>query len=400
MGILLLHADARAIPLPTGYVHTVITSPPYWGLRNYGVVGEIGSEGSPEAYVASLLAVFQEIWRVLREDGTCWLNLGDSYANDGKWGGETGGKQAYLPDADRKRNGREKRITGLKPKELVGIPWRVAFALQAAGWYLRSDIIWSKPNPMPESVLDRPTRSHEYIFLLTKRPRYYYDAEAVRETAIGADRVRADRFGGNKHGASTTKHSDGSVFVNATGRNRRSVWTITPKPYRGAHFATFPPELVEPCLLAGSSPEVCVACGAPYQRQIEKGGPKLDQQQACGGDQEGHYDGVAQKDYASGGAQDPSAVKARILAGMTERRTIGWAATCACDEGTAPAVILDPFGGSGTTAMVADRHGRLGISLDLKGEYCRLAAIRTGVVEAPQTTQEAVPVVDPDPPVA
>ena len=243
--------------MPDESVHCCVTSPPYWGLRDYGHDGQIGLESTPEAYVARMVEVFREVRRVLREDGTCWLNLGDSYANNGardssKVGGFTG---------DRIRRGvkgtmdsRPREIPdGLKPKDLVGIPWRVAFALQSDGWWLRQDIIWHKPNPMPESVTDRCTKAHEYVFLLTKSERYFYDAEAVREMAkpwnkgrLNAPKLGSDRiFGAGKAGC-TSKHYD--VIK---GANRRSVWTVPTKPYSGAHFAVMPPGLVQPCILAG-----------------------------------------------------------------------------------------------------------------------------------------------------
>ena len=168
--------------LPAESVHCCVTSPPYWGLRDYEVNGQLGLERTPNEYVMRLVGILNEVRRVLRVDGTLWLNLGDSYANDGKWGGSTGGKHAA--GLHGKQVGRQRRETGLKPKELVGIPWRVAFALQADGWYLRSDIIWAKPNPMPESITDRPTRSHEYIFLLAKAKQYYYDADAIAEPSV------------------------------------------------------------------------------------------------------------------------------------------------------------------------------------------------------------------------
>jgi DNA modification methylase len=279
---MLIRADARAVPLVDGSVHCVVTSPPYWGLRDYGTPGQLGLESSPDAYVASLVTVFREVWRVLRNDGTCWVNLGDSYNADGRKG------RAYMGTGKNKGYSAWVNKTGFgtKHKDLVGIPWRVAFALQADGWYLRADIIWSKPNPMPESVTDRPTKAHEYLFLLAKSARYYYDAAAIAEPAsdamytqvaqgydgqgrkaydaagvqnpsvvkariIGNVRKRADRFGGNKHSTATTKHSDGSVYTGRVTRNKRSVWTISTMPYPDAHFATFPEALVEPCILAG-----------------------------------------------------------------------------------------------------------------------------------------------------
>lgn len=245
-----INGDCRKIlsMMDDGDVDCCVTSPPYFGLRDYGVDGQLGLEATPEAYVAEMVAVFREVRRVLRDDGTLWLNLGDSYANDGKWGGSTGGKHAAGLHGDT-GIGRRKTHTGMKPKDLIGIPWRVAFALQADGWYLRQDIIWHKPNPMPESVKDRCTKSHEYLFLLSKSERYYFDAEAIKEPAIQAGRVRSDKMGGNE--GDDVHHSPGGTFEGADTRNKRDVWTIATKPYRGAHFATFPPELVRPCILAG-----------------------------------------------------------------------------------------------------------------------------------------------------
>jgi len=251
----LIHGDAIDVlqeRFEDESVQCCVTSPPYWGLRDYGVDGQIGLEGSPKEYVERLIEVFAEVRRVLRSDGTLWLNLGDSYAREGgntkgvsrHWDGRTsdpGGQHDKRPNA---------HLIGLKPKDLCGIPWRVAFALQADGWYLRSDIIWAKPNPMPENVKDRPTKAHEYIFLLSKSKKYYYDYEAILEPAKQAGRVRADKFGGNK--GDKVHHSPGSVFKGSDTRNKRTVWTITTKPYRGAHFATFPPDLIEPCVLAGA----------------------------------------------------------------------------------------------------------------------------------------------------
>jgi DNA modification methylase len=237
-------------------VQTCISSPPYWGLRNYGVDGQLGLEKTPEEYVARLVDVFREVRRVLKDDGTLWLNLGDCYATGGGKAGKT------HPDSKNPHAGiptfqpNRMPIEGLKPKDLVGIPWRVAFALQADGWYLRSDIIWSKGNPMPESVTDRPTRSHEYLFLLTKSRRYYYDHAAVKEPLKADTLARYERGRGtdtptrpNNHlGTGIPWEDDGS------GRNRRTVWSINTRPFKGAHSATFPPALVEPCLLAGSRP--------------------------------------------------------------------------------------------------------------------------------------------------
>lgn len=223
--------------LPDNSVQCVVTSPPYWGLRDYQVNGQIGLERTPDEYVANMVSVFREVRRVLRKDGTLWLNLGDSYVGGATKGENEGAKQRTNKGATWGNNSDlallKHKVKGLKQKDLVGIPWRVAFALQADGWYLRSDIIWHKPNPMPESVTDRPTKSHEYIFLMVKSARYYYDADAIREVAA---------YDGRKD-----IWQDGVAL-----RNRRSVWTVATHPYKGAHFATFPPALIEPCILAGS----------------------------------------------------------------------------------------------------------------------------------------------------
>ena len=365
-------------------VHCCVTSPPYFGLRDYGVEGQLGLEPTPDEFVAAMVAVFREVRRVLRDDGTLWLNLGDSYATDSKWGGSTGGKAAKgLHGAG--GGGRNRTSVGLPDKNLIGIPWRVAFALQADGWYLRQDIIWNKPNPMPESVRDRCTKAHEYIFLLTKSPTYYYDAdsisEAVSDTSIarwsqtrireqaGSNRVPGKTNGTMKavggmrrpqairavelakqHGlteehiaairsvgisdagkAKVTTNGAGKndphiqaladeakavlggyyrEFLIAEKRNKRSVWTVTTKPFKGAHFATFPPDLIEPCILAGSP---------------------------------------------SGGT------------------------------------VLDPFGGAGTTGLVAKQHGRNAILCELNPEYAAMARER---IDAPPVVKRRKPAND------
>ena len=303
----ILHGDciARMADLPDASVQTCVTSPPYFGLRDYGVDGQIGLEESPEQYVAKMVDVFREVWRVLREDGTLWLNLGDSYAATTRSSGASlkstlATKPTAAKTAAQRERGSWRTGTGdAKPKDLLGIPWRVAFALQADGWYLRQDIIWHKPNPMPESVRDRCTKAHEYLFLLAKSERYYFDAGAVKEKAVQGPHVRkrSSNFKGVGSLGEFGRHTSGGaeeIVCDGT-RNRRSVWTITPKPYKGAHFATFPPELVEPCILAGSRP----------------------------GD-----------------------------------------------------TVLDPFGGSGTTGMVANKHGRNAVLCELNASYIDLAKQR------------------------
>ena len=291
----LYQANALYLPIADNSVDCVVTSPPYWGLRDYHVDNQLGMESTPEEYCNNMTNVFREIWRVLKPTGTVWLNLGDSYVGTGHKGNWTD------PKHREGRNGqvvaKNNKVKGLKSKDLVGIPWRVAFALQADGWYLRSDIIWSKPNPMPESVQDRPTKAHEYIFLLTKSKNYYYDADAIREQAVG------ERWGGHKPINLNNTKDTNNVFNWLTRerdmmpphRNKRSVWLITTKPYADAHFATFPEDLIEPCILAGS-PE--------------------------------------------GG------------------------------------IVLDPFVGSGTAMVVAQKHRRKGIGIDLNKEYLDLAVKR------------------------
>jgi len=261
MSIVLLPGDCRdTLQFCVGdqEVQTVVTSPPYFGLRDYGHGGQIGLEQTPDAYVSKLVEVFREVRRVLRDDGTLWLNLGDSYAASRSYQVSDNKNPGAVATG---HESRARPPDGLKQKDLIGIPWRVAFALQADGWYLRQDIIWHKPNPMPESVRDRCTKAHEYLFLLTKSERYYWDAEAMQEPATG-------REPGNK----THKHADRVANEVAEGnhrertklglahtgardqRNRRSVWAIATQPYKGAHFATFPSKLIEPCILAGSRP--------------------------------------------------------------------------------------------------------------------------------------------------
>ncbi len=327
-------------------VNCCVTSPPYWGLRDYGVAGQIGLEPTPQAYVEKMRLIFSEVWRVLRDDGTVWLNLGDSYASSpvGTFNGGSqilAGRDLSSHESGSKFN--KLAASGLKPKDLIGIPWRVAFALQSDGWWLRSDIIWSKANCMPESVTDRPTRSHEYIFLLTKSARYLYDHEAIKEpciydvngTGTAARKARAEEhhkamptaerngirpggyknsvnFDGKNHGQEKQRgHSRRHDGFNdrwdhmekeeqCTGmRNKRDVWTVAPANYPEAHFATFPPELIKPCILAG------------------------------------------------------------------------------CPTG---GTVMDPFLGSGTTAAVALELGRHAIGIELSPEYVKLAQARCASV--------------------
>jgi len=327
-GGMIHYGDALTIlkKIQSRSINCCVTSPPYWGLRNYGVDGQLGMEPTPEEYVKNLVNVFREVKRVLRDDGTLWLNLGDSYAAGGNGGGtkKQDSNRGFLV-----MKGKAKTApAGMKPKDLVGIPWMVAFALRADGWYLRQDIIWSKPNPMPESVKDRCTKSHEYIFLLSKSPKYYYDAEAISEPVassttqrlnqdienqIGSERVPGKtngnmkavgpRYGGNKYTCHPDKFNrtkSGNIYEYHLTRNKRDVWVVTTQPFKGAHFATFPPELIRPCILAG------------------------------------------------------------------------------CPVG---GIVLDPFFGAGTTGLVAIQEGRDYIGIELNPEYVEIAEKRLNGVQ-------------------
>ena len=252
---MLIRGDARRIPIVGEAVQCVVTSPPYWGLRDYGIDSQIGLEATPEKYTENIVDVFRELWRVLKPDGTVWLNLGDVYCGGGR------GWEFCNPEGKQLTNRgcigitRSEMPLGLKSKDLLGLPWMIAFALRADGWYLRSDIIWEKKNPMPESVKDRPTKSHEYIFLLTKNQKYYYDADAIREPA---------QDWGTRKREGQTAFTDGvmpdgsphrgckDANFELRGRNKRSVWTVATQHYKGSHFAVFPERLITPCILAGS----------------------------------------------------------------------------------------------------------------------------------------------------
>jgi DNA modification methylase len=282
---------------------TCVTSPPYYGLRDYGHDGQIGLEQTPDDYVKAMVEVFDCVWDVLEDDGTLWLNLGDSYYNYRPGKGQAMNKQTVsktnqdLPTTNASLGN---KLAGLKEKDLIGIPWRVAFALQDAGWYLRQDIIWHKPNPMPESVKDRCTKAHEYIFLFSKKPQYFFDSEGIKEDAIWKNDKRAGKgrvtYDGKRQGGEG-EGQEAFVAIKDT-RNKRDVWSVPVRAYKGAHFATFPPPLIEPCILAGSR------------------------------------------------VND---------------------------------IVLDPFMGSGTTAMVAKQHGRRYIGCELNEDYRELQDKRLGV---------------------
>jgi DNA modification methylase len=381
--------------LPSGSVQCIVTSPPYFGLRDYGLprsvwggdpecahewnslsyqrrsndggkegtkqgtnlgangrdvpiehalcchcnawLGCLGLEPSPELFIEHCVVLFREVRRVLRDDGTLWLNIGDSYNGSGGAGGDYGA--GGLKEGQPRYPGRH--LGGdLKPKDLIGIPWMLAFALRADGWYLRSDIIWHKPNAMPESVTDRPAKAHEYVFLLTKSARYFYDADAVREPNVRLwDVANNGSVGKNGYKDHTpiTGGPPGTPEPNPAGRNKRTVWTIATAPYAAAHFATYPPALVEPCILAGTSQRgACPHCGTAWRR--------------------------------TSGIRPHGAVN--IV-------THGWEQSCACPAAEpVPCAVLEPFAGSGTTLMVAKRLVRRSIGIDLSADYLALAVER------------------------
>ena len=351
--------------------HCIVTSPPYWGLRSYLRAGdpakpmEMGSEPTPEQYVARLVDVFREARRVLRRDGTLWLVLGDSFASGGcgsrdpeRWPKQSRNDHAPVYT---------KRHAGLPGKSLLGIPWRVAFALQDDGWLLRSDIVWAKTAPMPESVHDRPTRSHEFVFLLAKSGRYFYDGDAVREPYASGGHWRASAHDlappGQKpqHGI---RRAHAAEPASVGGRNARDVWPLGPDPFPGAHFAVMPEALAERCLLAGTGPYACPGCGAPWRRVSERRivGPVWRQN----GERTGqHLTGDIERGRGT-------------VAFRYATLTTGWTPGCGCErnDGSGRCTVLDPFVGSGTTCAVAARLGRDAIGFDLNPDYCAMARRR------------------------
>ena len=305
--------------------------------------GQLGLEPTPDLYVQHIVQVFREVRRVLRDDGTLWLDYGDAY----------------------------------QEKQLLGMPWRVAFALQADGWYLRSDIIWAKPNPMPESVTDRPTKAHEYVFLLTKNANYFYDADAVREDSSESLIQRQGLFkepSPKEIVRGNIGFQPGLSGAYGSGRNLRTVWTIATQPYPEAHFATFPEALAERCIKAGTSEKGCCAtCGAPWERVVKRSTERVITEAAAAEGTGGYYHGQATKDYGAAKAQDPSETKRRILEAMTHPiKTIGFRPTCDHSGDPIPAVVLDPFAGSGTVGQVARNLGRSSILIEIKEEYVEL----------------------------
>lgn len=357
--------------------------------------GELGQEPTPDRYIRHIMQVCAGIRDVLRDDGTFWLNIGDSRSASGHgWGG---GSISEASGHSEKCGGYKGRkpppCWSLKQKDLMLVPFRMVIALQEAGWYVRQVNIWNKPNPMRESAKDRPTTAHEYVFLLSKSPHYYYDWYAVAEPVKADTVARGLRARGNDH-----KHSDGApgqpphsflqaqpnlsngkaIQVEGAVANKMSVWTITAASFAEDHFAVFPEDLVKVPILAGTSERgACAKCGAPYFRVLEDVAPDLNAQRACGGDSFGEYFGEAVKEYEGTGAQDASEVKKRILASMMIKRTRAWLPDCQCVADVVPCTVLDPFSGSGTTAKVAGEYGRSFIGIDLKPEFVEMAKRRS-----------------------
>jgi DNA modification methylase len=361
--------------LPDETAQCCVTSPPYYGLRDYGVQGQIGVEASPDEYVSRLVDVFREVKRVLRNDGTCFLNLGDTYAAN---------RSYQVADSKHKNVGNNTGMKvphGLKAKDLIGIPWMTAFVLRSDGWYLRSAIVWHKNSVMPESVRDRPTNCYENVFLLTKNDKYYWDDFAVAEEATMKPQNRyTERAKHPKGDVGIPLHRRAPGGTGSATRNCRNVWSINPQPFREAHFATMPPALAERCIMAGTSEKgCCVYCRKPWKRIVVKGEPDLDHMQACGGDTSGNYIGQSQKDYASAKAQDASETKRRILAGMVSKTTAGWKQDCGCpSHEPIPCLVIDPFSGAGTTSVAAETLGRDSAGIDLNPDYVQIAKNRVG----------------------
>lgn len=364
--------------LPDGIAHTCVTSPPYWGLRDYGVPpriwdgspgcvhswgpkdrgrfcercgaweGCLGLEPTPDLFVQHLVLLMREVRRVLRDDGTLWMNLGDSFAGT-----------RTVPSSGG---------AGFKPKDLIGIPWRAAFALQADGWWLRSDIVWAKPNAMPEPIRDRPTRAHEFVFLLSKSRRYFYDAEAVREPDKGGQAgngyVRPERL---SFGGQSAPRGQSEGWVGGGGRNRRSVWQVATQCFKGAHFATFPEGLVEPCILAGSSPTACRTCGAPWRR-IVSSRRLVDGEEAPAGKSD------PQEELRKGRGHSRSWARSGKVLNL--RETVGWEPSCGHDAPGARCTVIDPFAGAATTGIVAARHGRDFLGVELSPSFAEIGRRR------------------------
>lgn len=382
-----LHGDCTELlpTLPPASIQCIATSPPYFGLRDYGLLPTywpaieyvpmaglpaitipsatccLGLEDDPLAYIGHLVHVFRLARPALRSDGTAWLNLGDSYAQDSKWGGRSGGKNDTSAAGGISR---ERKRTGLKDKNLMMIPARAALALQADGWYVRNQVIWQKPNAMPESVTDRMTNDYEALYLMAKSPRYYFDAVAIADPAIATK----NRGGGKNDGFKNRWQPSDT-------RNRRSVWCVPTQALRDEHYAPWPEALVEPCIRAGSSAQACEHCGAAWVRVVERES-NWQERKAAGatagnvGVSDTYQNGVHGKNMSHD--LKPKAV-----------RVLGFQPACACEDntGSAASVVLDMFAGSGTTLRVAERLQRNSIGIDLNADYLDIQARRTNGVQ-------------------
>ena len=321
---------------------------------------QLGLEPTIEEYIAKMTVVFREVRRVLKDTGTLWLNMGDGYNSANTHSGSADKVDWTV------RLGQPAGTTKeLKPKDLIGQPWRLAFALQADGWYLRSDIIWHKSNPMPESVTDRPTKSHEYLFLMSKQAKYFYDADAVREEHSREYKVGMDGGSGRDGGRYQGQGGFLESLPNSAGRNKRTVWSIATQPYPEAHFATFPEKLVEPCIRAGTSERgYCAECGLPWVRVVDI--QYTDAHRGMVGNQKKV---ITDNHIMQSGRENDKRMDKNIT-------TIGWQPTCACSADTVPGLVLDPFFGSGTVGVVAAQNGRNWLGIELNPEYIKLAKKR------------------------
>jgi DNA modification methylase len=404
MSVLLVQGDARRLPLADASAHCTVCSPPYFALRSYGIGvdnGEIGQEERHDCngaftgvacgscWICAMRAVFAEVHRVLTPTGTLWCNVGDAFTSGNRIGHST--RVGYKQQTNRGMNGtsdppRAPQPPGLREKNLLGLPWRLALALQSDGWILRSEIIWEKPSCMPESVTDRFTRSHEHVFLFAKSPRYFFDHIAVRESSVlgtsGSDQHQQSRPTEANRIHYGPLHEQPGILCPSTGRNARTVWRINPEPLTGfQHYAAFPTELVRKCLLAGAPHAVCRACDKPWVRQVERTfRPMTDRSQ----------EKLARASGQKG--MDSSRHDHETLRGYVDTHTTGFAPSCTCAAPTQPSIVLDPFCGSGTTLLVARELGHHGVGLDLSLDYLRnIARERLGLAALSRWTDGAAP---------
>lgn len=377
--------------MPDNCIHCIVTSPPYYGLRDYGVDGQIGLEESPQAFIAKLVDVFRECMRVLHPSGVLWLNMGDSYCTGSKGRTHDASKSMLhggLATQDACRRQPSKIHPGWKPKDMMGMPWRLAFALQDDGWYLRSDCIWAKTNAMPESVPDRPSKAHEYVFMLSKSPRYFYDQDSCRTPQKSLGKKHEGKSGyKDGHPSKQNGHVGMTRQLHPGGAAMRTIWTMPVGRTKNAHFATFPKHLVRPCVRLGSSAKgCCPTCLEPWVRVVKKirvatrPGAKSKVKVPSGWDTDNGSHGTIHKDgrrLASDvtGNRDPERH-------CTERIPVGWKQNCKCDEAEpVPCLVFDPFLGSGTTIQVAVEEGRRGFGIELNPKYCTFIDRRMETVQ-------------------